>query len=87
MKKLSFIIAYDICDEKRLRVIAKFMERNSLRIQFSVYFVECSKKEIKNIIDKIVELIDEEDDVRIYRVDMKKSLFLQSSEDVKKLII
>jgi len=85
--KLSFIIAYDICDEKRLKTIAKFMERNTIRIQFSLYFIYCEKKEIKKIIDNLIKLMDEEDDIRIYRVNMEKSLFLQASENVKKLII
>jgi len=85
--KLPFIIAYDICDEKRLKTIAKFMERNTIRIQFSIYFICCDRKEIKRIIDNLMKLMDEEDDIRIYRVDMEKSLFLQASKNVKKLII
>ena len=44
---MSFVIAYDIKDDKRLRKIAKFMEKEAIRIQLSVFFLrEATKDDI-----------------------------------------
>jgi CRISPR-associated protein Cas2 len=65
-----FILCYDISDEKRLVKIAKIIERISLRIQRSVYYVEdMSEKEIVQSIYKALSIMDKEkDDLRIYRI-------------------
>ena len=88
MKKIDFIIAYDIRDDKRLRKMAKLLENEALRVQFSVFYIKCDKKKLFEIIDKIKKIIDEEeDDVRIYKINLSKTLFLQKSQSVKKLIV
>lgn len=88
MKKIDFIIAYDIRDNKRLRKMAKMIENEALRVQFSVFYIKCDKKKLSEIIDKIKKIIDEdEDDVRIYMINLAKTLFLQKSQNVKKLIV
>jgi CRISPR-associated endonuclease Cas2 len=43
---MSFVIAYDIKDDKRLRKIAKFMEKEAIRIQLSVFFLRELQKMI-----------------------------------------
>ena len=80
----EFIIAYDIVDEKRLQKIARYLEKEALRIQYSIYYIKAKKEILKAIIDNLIELMDEEDDIRIYRVDFKKSLFLKN--DIKLII-
>jgi len=40
MSKRDFLICYDIADEKRVAKIGKLVEKESLRIQRSVYFYE-----------------------------------------------
>ena len=42
---MSFLIAYDIKDNKRLRKIAKYTENKALRIQLSLYLLENIIKE------------------------------------------
>jgi len=73
MKKFDFLICYDIADEKRVGKIGKLVERNSLRIQRSVYFYEqVSKKELMVLVEKILKLLDvEADDLRIYTIKNK----------------
>lgn len=86
MKK-DFIIAFDIRDNKRLKIVSKFLEKEALRIQLSVFYIRTNKNEILQIINKLNTFIDKEnDDVRVYLVDMKKSLFLQNSKNIKNLI-
>jgi len=85
MKRFDFMIAYDIASVKRLRQVAKLLEQHAIRIQYSIFFYsnvtlqECTTlvKELKMLID------DEEDDVRIYRIQKEKSFHLRSGVDLK----
>jgi len=74
----EFIIAYDIVDKKRLNKISKYLEKECMRIQYSIYYIKTKKEVLKAIIDNLIELMEVDDDIRIYRVDMKKSLFLKN---------
>ena len=68
--------------------MAKLLENEALRVQLSVFYIKCDKKKLSEIIDKIKKIIDEdEDDVRIYRINLAKTLFLQKSKSVKNLIV
>ncbi len=85
MKKFDFVIGYDITSPKRLKRVATLLELEAIRIQFSLFFYPKQTKEVvKYLVDKIVELIDpKEDDVRIYRVDIVRSLNLGSAVNLK----
>ena len=88
MKKMNFIITYDISNEKSLKRVAKFLENRAMRIEYSVFFVESDRKKIMFIIKELKKIIDkEEDDVRIYRINLAKSIVLKSGIDVKKLLV
>lgn len=84
MKKFDFMIAYDVACEKRLRKLAKLLEEEALRVQFSLFlYPNQSQQALTLLSEKIVDLIDEkEDDVRIYRIDIKRSLHLASAVDL-----
>jgi CRISPR-associated endonuclease Cas2 len=85
---MSFVIAYDIKDDKRLRKIAKFMEKEAIRIQLSVFFLrEATKDDILKIVKKSKEIMENEDDFRIYKVDMKYSLIFDSNEELKGMVL
>jgi CRISPR-associated protein Cas2 len=85
---MSFLIAYDIKDDKRLRKIAKYTESKALRIQLSLYLLEnIKKKEFIDLIHKLKNMMDEEDDLRIYKIDLKKTIYFESNKDIKKMII
>ena len=74
----EFIIAYDIVDKKRLVKIAKLLEKDCMRIQYSLFYIKTKKEILKAIVDNLIELMEEDDDIRIYRVELKKSLFLNN---------
>ncbi len=84
MKRFNFLICYDISDTKRLRKIAKLLESLAIRIQYSIYYYkDASADEMKVIVKKLNELIDQDDDdIRIYKVDKTKSLHLKSAVDL-----
>lgn len=84
MNRVDFVITYDISDPKRLRLIAKTMEQYAFRIQKSIFFYpKASQEEISKLILSLSEIMDKkEDDIRIYQVDIKKSLSLCSGIDL-----
>ena len=66
----EFIVAYDISDAKRLRRVAKILEKIGVRIEYSLFFVRASKEEMIEIAMEIAEVINKEvDDVRIYEIE------------------
>jgi len=85
MKKLHFLICYDVSDEKRLRKVAKLLEKIAIRIQYSVFlYSHTSKNDLMQTVLKLEEIINiEEDDIRIYKVNITKSLHLKSAIDLK----
>jgi len=77
MSKQDFLICYDIADEKRVGKIGKLVEKNTLRIQRSVYFYEqVSKEELTLLLEKVLSILDEEaDDLRVYTIKNKGMAF------------
>jgi CRISPR-associated protein Cas2 len=85
MSRGNFVVGYDIASSKRLRQVAKLLESRGVRMQYSLFiYHDVEKEEITHLVDEMIKIIDkEEDDVRIYRVDMKSSLSLGSGFDLK----
>jgi len=81
MKKFNALICYDISDSKRLAKVAKNLEKVSMRIQKSIfYYIDATVDDIKEIIKILEKIIDENnDDVRIYKVDKNLSINLKSA--------
>jgi len=70
MRKYDFIIAYDIADPKRLQKIGKLVEKEAMRIQYSVYILyEASHEEVTKLLERVCALYDEAyDDIRVYKI-------------------
>ena len=51
------LIAYDITDKKRLRKLSKLLESYGLRVQYSVFEADISKKELRLLISQIEDII------------------------------
>lgn len=65
----SYIIAYDITDEKRLSRICRYLKGKGIHLQKSVFFCMLNSKELKRIVTDLSNLIDcKSDDIRIYPV-------------------
>jgi CRISPR-associated protein Cas2 len=71
----NYIIAYDICDDKRLARVRKLIYSYALGGQKSALEVPLSKNEIKIVIDKILSLTKKEDKVNIIPFEGKPALF------------
>ncbi len=70
MRRYDFIIAYDIADAKRLKKIAKLIEKDALRIQYSIYFYhDSTQEEVTKLLEKVSKIYDEKkDDIRVYKI-------------------
>ena len=70
MNRYDFIISYDIANIKRLRKIAKLLEKEAIRIQFSIFLLPNSTKyELQTLLDNILKIYNEnEDDIRVYNI-------------------
>lgn len=89
MHKHDFVISYDIADKKRLTKVAKCMEKYAFRIQKSIFFYpQASQSDIIALVDALNALISQtDDDVRIYQVDVKRSVALLGGIDLEKFNI
>lgn len=64
-----WLVAYDICSKKRLSRIFKFMKKEGIPIQYSLFFVHASPQKMDALINLLAQLIDKnKDDIRAYRV-------------------
>jgi CRISPR-associated protein Cas2 len=64
-----YIIAYDICDPKRLYKVAKYLYAQALGGQKSVLEMPLSRTELEPIIKHIKQIIKKEDKINIIPVE------------------
>ncbi len=55
---MKYLITYDIRDSKRWHRVFRFLKNKGLNVQLSCFEVELEGKELDEMIDKIIELID-----------------------------
>jgi CRISPR-associated protein Cas2 len=68
----SYLVTYDIANPKRLSRLYRFMKKQGVPVQYSVFQVEASATEIASLMVKIAKMIHPDaDDVRAYRVPEK----------------
>ncbi|MCX7771345.1 MAG: CRISPR-associated endonuclease Cas2 [Proteobacteria bacterium] len=63
------VISYDISDDNKRKKIAEILKDYGKRVQYSVFECNLDKKQIKNMIDEVLDYIDTEtDSVRLYYI-------------------
>ena len=65
-KKRYYLICYDISDDIRLRTVAKRLEQEAIRVQYSVFCYYGTSLGIKALLAQVTPLITREDDLRCY---------------------
>src|SRR5947208_16661721 len=60
---VRFVIAYDICDPKRLRRVARRLERQALRTQKSVFVFHGDEAAVQALLDDVAGLMDLRQDI------------------------
>ena len=66
----DYIICYDITDPKRLKKLARLLEKSLFRFQYSMFIAKnYTKDQIYLLCEEIISIIDpNEDDVRVYKI-------------------
>lgn len=59
---MPFVIAYDISDPRRLRRVARFLERRAMRCQKSVFLLRASPQRVEALLDELLPLLDPSQD-------------------------
>lgn len=62
------VVCFDTRDDKRRRKINKFLRYYGIRVQYSVYECLVNMTSYEKLISEIVTYINNEDDLRIYRL-------------------
>jgi CRISPR-associated protein Cas2 len=64
---LRWLLAHDIRDKRRLQRVWRFLRKEGVRLQYSVYLLAGTRDQVEAIIERLRGLIDESaDDVRLY---------------------
>ncbi len=67
MPRAFYLITYDVPDDKRRLKIAKHLEALGDRVQYSVFEIWLTPKELKTLVSRLEKVLEEEEDsVRIY---------------------
>lgn len=65
-KKVFYVIAYDIVDDKRRNLVSKVLEKYGTRVNFSVFECMFTDSQLLLVQKKILNLIDSSEDTVIY---------------------
>lgn len=64
-----WLVTYDIADPRRLGRLFKFLKKQGVPVQYSVFLVAASAVKMGSLIVQIAKIIDADaDDVRAYRL-------------------
>lgn len=64
-QKKWFILSYDIRDSKRLRMVARKMEGNGKRLQYSVFRCRLTERELERLRWELSRIMKEEDELMV----------------------
>ena len=63
----NWVLAYDIREPRRLQKVGRFMQKEGMRLQYSVYMLKGSRDQVEKLVGQLTQLIDSKaDDVKIY---------------------
>ena len=78
----SYLVSYDIFNPKRLRQVAKVVEDYKLKGQKSSWETPLDHKLMKDLVEKLEEIIKEEDKVNIIAV-MGEPILLGNAKSIE----
>ncbi len=62
-RTMKFLVAYDICCPKRLRRVARCLEKHAVRCQKSVFILSGSRRNLNDVMGQLEKLIRADDDL------------------------
>jgi len=58
----TFLISYDVSDNKKRNKVAKILEEYGRRVQYSVFYCQLNKKVLFDLLSRISKIIDRDSD-------------------------
>ncbi len=72
LKQKAWLIAYDICDPRRLGRVHRLLKKEALAVQYSIFYYEGNTEQLTCLLQNIEERINRKvDDVRAYPIPEK----------------
>jgi CRISPR-associated protein Cas2 len=65
--KFHWLISYDVRDAKRLRKVAKFLEGYGERLQYSLFTVYVTDRDLQKMKWEITKILDKEDSILYFK--------------------
>jgi CRISPR-associated endonuclease Cas2 len=60
---MLFVLAYDITEPRRLRRVARFLEKRALRCQYSVFLFRGDRAAVVRLLDEVQPLLKPAEDI------------------------
>lgn len=65
----TWLIAYDICEPRRLQRVHRYLKRHAIPLQYSVFVTRANAAQLGNLRAGLAQIINAKvDDVRIYHI-------------------
>jgi CRISPR-associated endonuclease Cas2 len=72
-----YLLAYDIREQRRLQRVHRYLSKQGIPMQKSVFFIFANTKALRDVIDGVEALIHRrEDDVRVYPISHPSQVWL-----------
>ena len=65
---MFILISYDIADDKQRTRIAKLLEANGTRVQYSVFECNLTEMQLATLKKKLAKCVKPDDSIRFYRL-------------------
>lgn len=62
------VLSYDVTCDRRRRRVARLLESEGTRVQWSVFELRVSDAKLASVVGRIQEIIDETDSLRVYTI-------------------
>ena len=61
----TYLLLYDVRDDRRLRQVAKILEGSGRRVQYSVFVCKLSETELERLCWELAKVLQDEDDLLV----------------------
>lgn len=82
---INVVIAYDITDDKKRKILIDLLEKYGVRVNYSVFEIIISENNLNKLVKDIQNIIDKKNDnVRCYildKISAKKSFSITNEKD------
>lgn len=79
---MNFLLAYDICDEKRLYKVRKVLEKNALCTQKSAFEAKLTQVTLTKLLASLKKIAKEEDKINFIKIIGKAEVLGKQDEEI-----